>query len=274
MQSIPHLSWSRLQCYEKCPREFAYRYIEQARPERICAAMPMGSAFHYAAEQVAHARLCGESLPRLDELINAYDGEWRRQMRTSSPLVFATGEDQNTLRETAYRMLQAYLRHPEDGSREVVAIEHECRWRIGPGLPRLVGRIDMVERDGSTLLISDLKTSRNAWSAAKVDESAPQLAAYAYALHQAGYLEALNLSRVEIRFVVVTKGVRPKVQDLRPAMPRKTAGMLRQAIRDVWSGVCGRRFPRRRSWRCRLCAYGDRCARDAARRHYPVRGSN
>lgn len=257
---LMHLSWSGIQAFNQCPRKFSFRYIEKAPAERTSAALVFGTAIHRAAiEEIHAARLEGQPSPSHERLLAAYDEAWGEESKGKPELCFAKGEDRSTLRELAGRMLGAYQTHlaEQQAPTEVLAIEEAALFRILPDVPPIKARLDLVERLGDDLVISDLKTARSRWNEAKTREHLPQLIVYAHAALP--MLRAMGAQRIRSKFVVLTKSKSPAVQVLEPEAGPGDAARLKELVSETWSAIQAGAFPRREGWACAGCEFRVRC---------------
>jgi RecB family exonuclease len=255
---IDHLSWSSLQSFKACPRRFFYRYVERAPEESRAATLAFGSAIHRAIELVQEARITGQALPKIDELMADYESGWSESAEAGTPVSFAAGEDAQTLREKARQILETYLGHAQAETGEVIGIEHEARVRIVPNAPPLLTRIDLIERIGDELVLTDFKTGRAIWNPMKTAESLPQLILYGQAVQPIA--RALGVRRIVTRFVVLTKSKTPKIQVLTPRPTEGDVAKLKDFVGDTWASISsGGGFPRCESWQCKQCPFAKRC---------------
>lgn len=259
---IQHLSWSKLQCYRQCPRQFAYRYIQEAPAERKSAALVFGSAFHRAVESIHEARLEGAPYPTSEALIAVFNAEWQQQAGTGLPLEFPKTENLETQRETASRMLEAYLRFVVSGraNGEVLAIEGEGVFDLSENLPPFVTRLDLLERFGDELHITDLKTAKTFYDDQKIREVQLQLVAYAHSTMNV--VRSLGIRKVVPKIELVTKTKTPRVQVIAPPTSQEDVARLKATVCEVWSAIEKGVFVRHESWQCKGCPFKDRCRQD------------
>ncbi len=234
-----HISASQLRSYAGCP--LAWRLSRTHRPEHVSASLVFGSAFHAAAERFYQMRLEGQSATFAD-LMEAYDANWQKRSDTGdgkspSPVKYsAKASGPEELRETADRMLEAFLAHAAANVGEVIAVEEEFLVPMAPGLPALKGRIDLVEirRDAAGdrhIHVVDFKTSAKRMNPDDVDRD--QMDLYALAVRQTGLLDELRLP-LALRVDVVTK---TKVPEITPIPltpdPRNEKRVIAKA-REIW----------------------------------------
>lgn len=259
--TLDHLSWSGIKTYATCPRKFSYKYIEQVPEEFKASSLLFGSAFHSAVEKVQEARLQGLCVPPVETLLAAFDTAWSREA-LGNEIQFCKDEDEVSARELAQRMLAVYAEYaalettlPEPA--QIISIEHSNRFRLLADVPPIESRIDLLELHGTDLVVSDLKSSRSRWNETKVQEAVPQLVLYATGLLP--LMRELGAKRIITKFVVVTKGVNPKVQVLQPQASQDDVVRLKQTITDTWSAIQTGLFVKRESWACAQCPFKGRC---------------
>ena len=154
-----------------------------SRPLRLyvleSAALIFGGAFHRAVELAYQARLAGRPMPSFQELLEEYRRSWQAEAALTPEVVHAKG-DPASLGDLAERMLEAFVAHLDQEAasaphRRILALEHADRFRLLPDAPPMEARLDVLELDGTDLLVSEVKTSRSRWNDQKVAESLPQL---------------------------------------------------------------------------------------------------
>ena len=168
-----YLSFSSIRTYQSCPLRWYFRYIAGLPEETVSASLVFGSGIHNAIEHHFRELLAGNGPPPLEELLAEYDLEWARRWHD----VRLSKEDESTkLHDTARRMLRAFqanqLANPEG---KILAVEETLQGELLPGLPPLLGRVDLIVETPKELVISDWKTARARWSAEQADDSAEQL---------------------------------------------------------------------------------------------------
>lgn len=260
--SLDHLSWSGITTYTQCPKRFNFRYLEAAPEERKSAALIFGGAFHRAAEQVLQARLEGRDFPDQASLMATYTGHWKEEASQAPEIVYAKGDNVTTLENLAERMLAAFLEYVRqeaaaEPQRRILALEHEDRFRLLPETPPLEARLDVLELDGTDLLVTEIKTSKSRWNDQKVAEALPQLVVYAHALMP--LLREIGAKRIRPRFLIVTKAKAPVVQVLEPKADQRDVLRLREQLGEVWKGIKASVFPAREGWWCAACPFRVAC---------------
>ena len=166
-----HLSYSQLNTYLTCPLRYKLHYVEQIPPAFKSAALAFGSAIHEAVGAFYHQHLLGDSL-RVDQMLDVYREAW--QNGDESEIRFFNGDDADSLREKAERMLAAF-HESFDPSISVLGVEEFFEFQI-EGMPPFCGYIDLIEQsEAGQITVADLKTA-----ARKPDKriSTPESSAY------------------------------------------------------------------------------------------------
>ena len=260
-----HLSWSQCKAFAACPLQ--WWLSRRFAPKSVASGLMFGSGFHAAVEAYYRAQLQGEALA-LPDLLAAFDRHWAgeldgRQGRAALPIQWsAKEEDAAGARELAERMLAAFLEERERRPSLVVAVEEPFRIVIGPDVPPLVGRIDLLEiridDDGIRRLhVVDWKTAAKRPSPSEIGSD--QLHLYAMAASDMRFVRELNLP-LALRVEVVTKTKRPEVVTLAVEHSPKDVARLAETIRHYWRAMsAGVHYPVS-GWRCSGCGHAARCA--------------
>ena len=263
--TIKHLSWSGISEYRLCPRRFYFRKIVCIPEESRSATLVFGGAIHKAVESVYEAKLEGRKAPNARALLAAYDSAWDAEADNGPEITYPKGESQDTLRETAGKMLTALRKHALKQQGQIVAIEHESLFVLVPGVVPLKARIDLVEIEGDSLVLSDWKTSKSRWSDSKTVEALPQLVIYAAAT--ASLVREFDLKRIKPRFVVVTKARTTVIQVLEPQASQTDVVRVKELVSETADAIQKGVFPRREGWPCNYCPFVKRCLGKGAAVH-------
>lgn len=260
--AIEYLSWSKVQTYRQCPRQFSYRYIEQAPAERKASSLIFGGAFHRAVERLHVARLEGSILPITESLLGVFEDAWKEESANGVPVQYPKTETYQSQKELACRMLDAYRRFvlTERRNGEVIAIEDEGFFALAEGLPPFITRLDLLEKFGDELHITDLKTAKRPYDEAKIREIQLQLVAYGHSAMPA--VRALGIKKVVPKIELVTKTKTPKILVIAPPTSQADVERLKATVCEVWSAIEKGVFLRHESWQCRGCPFMERCRRE------------
>jgi len=139
-------SHSRLNTYEICPRQFAYKYIEKPDiAERTSIEAHMGKAVHDALEKLyEHVQM--ERTPKWDEILTHYEQYWDRHWTDDIFIVRSKEFTAQDYRNVGRRCLQDYFtRHFPFAQSRVIGLEMRVLVDLdGSGDYRLQGYIDRL----------------------------------------------------------------------------------------------------------------------------------
>jgi putative RecB family exonuclease len=251
-------SYSSLTMYERCPRSYAFRYVERLPGHVPPGRFVFGSAVHRAFEAYLDERLRADAVaphrPGLGTLLAACD-----EVLDGAGLA---PHERASLGAAARPVLERFL--DLEAQRDSTPIAAELGFGVAVLLPsglgtiRFVGYIDRVDRatDGSTV-ICDYKTGRTR-SQAEVDADR-QLTAYAYAAARGALRDPASgaplppASRLSLYFA--DKGV--EVATTRTADDLAT--FERELVDMVMLAGAGHFEPRPERWSCHWCEYREDC---------------
>lgn len=76
---MPTYSPSKLSCYEKCPLQYQYHYIDKIKVERVEGVEAfMGSMIHFALEEL-YSNVKLQKILTVEEVIDFYNNEWNKE---------------------------------------------------------------------------------------------------------------------------------------------------------------------------------------------------
>ena len=250
----PYLSWSQCQSYQFCPQKFCFQYVEQIEPEFTPSTLCFGSAIHSAISLHHEAQLEGIATPQVDKLLNLVRDDLEP---TTAPIRYNKNEDQDMLLELAERMLLAFFKSDHAVAQgKLLCIEEGVSGSVDQELPDITGYIDLVTITDAGLIVTDYKTTRSAWSAAKAEENAAQLRLYGELLKMRFDDE---LAIAKLQFVTITKAKSPKVVAHTVASSDEKLKATVDQIREVWKGIEAGVFPTRPGWICKQCQFQSKC---------------
>jgi putative RecB family exonuclease len=246
---MERLSVSRVQAYLACSLQYRFRYVDHVpQPWRV-AALAFGSSIHAAVEYFHRERLARRA-PTSREVVSMFDADWYAQ--NTSPLVFREGESSDRLSEAGRALLAQYVRstkaEPEcvEQAFEVELVDPES----GEDLDvRLIGALDLVERDGTVV---DLKTAAKKPSAADLEQHL-QLSTYAL-------VTLLRTGRIPpLRLDVLLKTKDPRVLKFPTQRDVSDLSWTAELIRSVAQAIRSESFHPSPSWRCTECEFFAQC---------------
>src|SRR2546428_6392411 len=113
MRQQPHVSFSQIDLYLRCPLKYKFTYVDRLAPEFVPAALAFGSGIHGAAAFLFRGRTDG-TVPSLADVQAFFEAYW--QLETNSmPIRFGEKDTKETLLDLAGRMLAVVHRGQEAG---------------------------------------------------------------------------------------------------------------------------------------------------------------
>jgi RecB family exonuclease len=244
-------SFSSFDTFDRCPRQYALRYLCRVPGEIARPAADFGSAAHAAFEMFTRERRerldRGETGPDRVDLGRFFDSGWERSSLASEP-------DAAEWRARAELMLDRFWETEMAGSGKTLA--EESRFRLSLELDAgtrvavggFIDRIDLLPSNAVELI--DYKTG-NAWSPNDVDSSL-QLSIYAL-----GCRDALGLGRPErVTLDFVEHGLRYSADRTDEALDNVRDGLVLRAREIRGSDFAPTPGPRACSW----CDFSAICA--------------
>ena len=251
-----HLSWSRISTYQRCPRQFAARYVEHLQPDFRSSSMLFGSGVHAGVELHHLARLAGMSASP-EEMLLAYEQAWADDVDADVPVRYPKGDSQEKLQDLAGRVFDRFLDSPlSRPAGELIAVEETLTGLVDETLPTFVARVDLVTVEAEAVRLIDLKTSKASWDALKAAENAQQLALYK--VLAAGTLASGGQS-IQADFHVLTRHANPRAEIVHAELAESVVGATLAAARSAWAGIQAGDFDPAPNFLCRACAHRSSC---------------
>ena len=259
MRQQPHVSFTQIDQYLRCPLKYKFTYVDRLEPEFVPAALAFGSGIHGAAAFLFRGTAEGAP-PSLADVQAFFEAYWQLETGTR-PIRFGEKDTKESLLDLAGRMLAVLYRNQEPGT-EILGVEQPFDVPLidldtGEVLDRaLVGTLDLIERDAEgRIVVVDLKTSARKYTDLQVDASL-QLSVYSYATAMNGLADQEDL---RLRFDVLTKTKQPEL--CRYWTQRDRAANLRlfrlaaEVLHAIEAGV----FHPNPGWQCKDCPFRSRC---------------
>jgi putative RecB family exonuclease len=254
-------SYSRLKCFENCPKQFHFRYVLKIPQETESIEAFVGKRVHEVLERLY--RFVAESqIPSLPKVVARYEQLWDDEYDPDRVRIVREGTPLSFYRQLGARCLETYYRrnYPFDADR-TLGIEERVEFDLdgddaarppnATGAYRMQGFIDRVSRarDGA-LEIHDYKTGNYVPSQKQLDAE-PQLA-----LYQIGVGNRYGTSRgVRLVWHYVARGI--VRQSSRSAEELKAVRQATIASIDRVRAETG--FPPRKIPLCDWCEYKPLC---------------
>jgi len=252
-----YLSYSSISTFQRCPLRFYFRYIRNQPEETLSASLVVGGSIHSAIEGHYRALLAGEQPLTVDDLVELYVEAWKAKATT--PLLFGKNENEDTLRDLAHRVLDAFVKHPiAFPGGEILGIEEQLRGPLAPDVPDLFGRADLILLERDQVSVLDFKTARSRWTEAKISEAAAQLELYGELL--APLALACGNRPVRMGWVVVTKAKNPSIETHTLEPDARRLRRTINIVRKVWHAILGGHYvPSPSPLNCAACPYAGAC---------------
>ncbi len=245
-------SHSRLASFEKCPKQFEYRYIQEVPAEREGIEAFMGKRVHEVLERL-YEFAAQDMIPSLPQVIFRYHAFWDEHYDDKRVQIVRKGTPVSHYRNLGVRCLEYYYRryHPFDQD-ETLGVEEEVKFELdGNGEYAMRGVIDRIVRgEDGAIEIHDYKTGRHMPSQKELNNDR-QLALYQLGLrdqygHDSQYRLVWHyLQRREFRTSTRTNAQLD-------ALREQTIGV----INDIEAAS---EYPVQRNRLCDWCEYKDRC---------------
>jgi putative RecB family exonuclease len=245
-------SHSRLSSFEKCPKQFHYRYVLEIPAESEGIEAFMGKRVHEVLERLYEFAERGQ-IPSLEQVVFRYHAFWDDHYDDKRVRIVRQGTPPSFYRDLGVRCIEYYYRryHPFDQS-ETLGVEEQVTFKLDDaGRYEMRGIIDRLVRgvDGA-IEIHDYKTGRYIPSQKELNQDR-QLALYQLGLHerfgddQPYRLVWHYLQRREVR----TSSRTPEQQD---HLRKDTIGVIDRI-------ESAHEYPVQRNKLCDWCEYKDRC---------------
>jgi putative RecB family exonuclease len=178
-------SHSSLSCFETCPKQYHFRYIEKIRVDLEGIEAFMGKQVHEILERL-YLFVADGKVPSLDRVLYRYQQNWEQRFDAERIRIVRPGMRADFYRSNGARCIENYYRrhYPFDAD-ETLGLEKRIQFQLDDeGSYRIRGIIDRLARapDG-VLEIHDFKTGARVPSQSRLD-SDRQLALYELGVRQ------------------------------------------------------------------------------------------
>lgn len=178
-------SHSSLSCFETCPKQYHFRYIERIRVDSEGIEAFMGKRVHEILERL-YLFVADGKVPSLDRVLYRYRQNWEQHFDAERIRIVRSGVQADFYRSNGTRCLENYYRrHYPFDTDETLGLEKRIQFQLDDeGSYKIRGIIDRLARapDG-VLEIHDFKTGARVPTQASLD-SDRQLALYELGVRQ------------------------------------------------------------------------------------------
>jgi len=249
-----YVSFSALSTYRRCPLSYFFRYVLALPEETVSASLVFGTAIHRGLEHQFREMLIGNPIPSVDDMMAEYDLGWAE--RENQEVTFGQGENRTSLNALARRMFEAFLASPaaQPGGR-IIAVEETLRGEFVPGMPDLLGRVDLMVDADDAFVIADWKTSRSRWSESQVEDATEQLLCYA-----ALASDFAPNRPIRLEFSVLTKTKEVQIEQHQSLADPRSIDRARRVAERVWRSIEAEHFyPAPSPMNCGSCPFRAPC---------------
>jgi len=255
LRKKPHLSSSSVNDYVECGLLYKFGRIDRLPMESKPDAMVLGSAIHLTLGEFYQFRMVGDVLS-LKEVQQTFETNWRVLAEGRDDIKYAPGKDFETYLREGKELLAVWHNKLPDDDFKVLSIEEAFRFKI-PGIPvPIIGATDLIEEDSSgTIIITDWKTARRAYSGDEIDKNM-QLTLYQMAMKKNGYADR----EILLKFDTLIKTKKMNYEQYWTTRTEIDEKRLVKKIIQVWQGIKKSVFvPNDTSWKCKNCNYKQAC---------------
>ncbi|MCH7879614.1 MAG: PD-(D/E)XK nuclease family protein [candidate division Zixibacteria bacterium] len=253
-------SYSKIETYSNCPRQYKFRYIQRAKVEKeVTVELFLGQALHKCLQRLYEARSVSKVLT-LDELLKIYRAEWEKAsvetLKVSSDQLSVSDYIQNG-RETLEKYYATYAPFSQE---ETLSVEARVQFTLDQERGfKMSGIIDRMARrpDGSTEII-DYKYKKGLPRQADVERDR-QLALYVMAARE----NWPDFNTTRARLIFLKQNVEFQV-DFDTETLEEIRYDLTQRILEIKRAEKEDDFPPDESPLCNWCPYYSLCP---AKRH-------
>ncbi len=259
MRQQPHVSFTQLDQYLRCPLKYRFTYVDHLQPDFVPAALAFGSGIHGAVAFLLRGVQQGTA-PSLADVQGYFESYWNLETQ-HKPIRFGERDTKASLLDLAVRMLEVFHRNQVPGT-EIVGVEQPfdvplIDQETGELLDRsLVGTLDLLERDAEgRLVVVDLKTSARKYTDIQVEASL-QLSIYSYATSINGLADQEDL---RLRFDVLTKTKQPELHRYWTQRDRAANVRLFHLAAEILHAIEMGVYVPNPGWQCRDCHHQSQC---------------
>lgn len=246
---LDHVSWSQINTWQRCPKQWYYRYVEGLKL-RPSGAMIEGSCYHAALEVNFKQKKVSELDLPIPECLEVFSDAWDARLKEEGSVNWEDKEP-GKLKDEGIWLVRTYM---EQVSPDVQPVEVEKPYVRQIGKLPVVGVLDLEDVKARVI---DHKTSNRMYRQDEVDKD-DQLTTYAFLKNRA------ILGQVHVA-VKPTRTLPPRIVVMRTYRTdvhiKWWLEMVKGIIEQMKTGVAP---PRPTGWWCseRFCGYYPLCRGD------------
>lgn len=250
---LQHLSHSQISMYQRCPKQYEYRYVKGIKnpPD---SSLIVGISVHKSIEHNYLAKFQNKKPANRNEVLDAFAQQFEQ---SKSGITF--DEPAGKAKDRGYRMAQV---HYDRVAPTVQPLEKpELGFEIEvPGVKKkLIGFIDVIGKSiiKAGRLIIDNKTTRRKFTQFEAD-TAGQLTGYTYAHKK--IFPKLKTDGVAFHILVESKSGGVEPLQLESTRDEEQAKRYEKTVQDINKGIeSGIFYPTDNAQTCGWCGYNALC---------------
>jgi len=239
----PYLSHSQISMWQKCPRQYEYRYWKGlVLPPNV--AMIQGSIYHKALELYFKSKMLGVSLSP-DEFSDLFDTVWENYIKNGSSIDWTI--DRGRAKDETNRVIEVYYRKL-GASLNPALVEQRVKVNLDNSTYDFLGIIDLVLAENQ---LADHKVVSRLMRQEDADKD-NQATAYAF----------LAGGSIDFEYHIAIKGINPAIQIVKTQRTENDItwwiDMAKGIAKQIQSGIAP---PNPNGWWCnpKWCGYWNLC---------------
>jgi putative RecB family exonuclease len=255
LRTKPHLSASAISDYLDCGLLYKFGRVDRLPREFVSDSLEFGTVIHKVLAQFYSAKMVGDRM-LLKDIHKLFKKLWTDAAKGREGIRYTEGKDFETLKKQGVDLLTAWHSKIEDDGYRILAIEEGFSIEL-PNLPvPIVGFIDLVEEDeAGTVIITDFKTSGQAYSADEIDRNM-QVTIYQMAAKSNGFADR----EILLKFDCLIKTQQSKFEQYYTIRTEIDEKRLIKKIGRVWEAIRRGVFvPNDTGWKHNNCPYRKVC---------------
>ncbi len=248
---LEYISASRVNCWQSCRRKFYFRYVEKL-PSVPSPALHIGKTVHSALQEWNTLRWNKQPIDE-EKIQKSFMHAW---MHPDDDIQWKTPEDEQKAYQQSWGLVQAYLAQtPIPIDEPLLGVEVRAEAKL-PGLPPLLGFIDLVRQTSSGGKVVDFKTAAKSPTARTCAFThSTQLGIYSLLYREnTGEKEA----GLELHHLVKTKVPKVVITEIEPASDHQVEQLL-TLLHTYVDAVRNEDFTPSPSFMCGSCEFFNEC---------------
>jgi CRISPR/Cas system-associated exonuclease Cas4 (RecB family) len=190
---------------------------------------------------------------KLDDLNDVFQAQWKFE-EEKTEVRYGNGESRDECVAMGKKCLEAFLNKVSLPA-QVIGLEEPFSVDLGDGVPPLIGRFDLIEKDEETIVVVDFKTSKKRYSENQPNQDL-QMTAYSLGIQTL----FPNEQEVLLRLDVLLKQKKPDLERYFTVRDQRDRTRFIKLARGIYHAISNEVFHPIEGYSCGNCAYQDPCA--------------